>query len=229
VMSPGRHPPRMDDVRVGRALRALRRRRSFAAVRLAHRAWSPGHARDPGGAADVRRCGGPRRHGCVGARGALDRLLDARHAAIVETVVRDLRAYGWEVAVEVSFNHYGDRGSIDVLGLHRAAASALVVEVKSELAAIEETVRRLDVKGRLAPGIVEERFRVTPRVVGRLVVLPRSTTAWRRVRSVAATLDAALPDRGSACRRWLRAPAGPMAGVLFVSSTNARSGKSGTS
>jgi hypothetical protein len=161
--------------------------------------------------------------------GALDRLLDARHAALVELVVRELRGHGWEVAVEASFNHYGDRGSIDVLALHPETAAALVVEVKSELAAIEETVRRLDVEVRLAPAIVEQRFRIRPAVVGRLVVLPRSTTAWRRVRSVAATLDAALPDRGGACRRWLRAPAGPMAGVLFVSPTNGRGGKCGPS
>jgi transcriptional regulator with XRE-family HTH domain len=41
---------------------------------------------------------------------ALDRLLDARHAALVESVVRFLRAADWEVATEVSFNERGERG-----------------------------------------------------------------------------------------------------------------------
>src|SRR6266849_762526 len=41
----------------------------------------------------------------------LDRLLDADHAAIVEQVVRILRDVDWQVATEVSFNVYGERGS----------------------------------------------------------------------------------------------------------------------
>ena len=43
----------------------------------------------------------------------LDRLLDAEHAAIVEAVVRTLRSSDWLVATEVSFNNFGERGSID--------------------------------------------------------------------------------------------------------------------
>lgn len=46
---------------------------------------------------------------------ALDRLRDRRHAALVEAMVERLRADGWDVATEVSFNHFGERGSIDIL------------------------------------------------------------------------------------------------------------------
>jgi transcriptional regulator with XRE-family HTH domain len=46
---------------------------------------------------------------------ALDRLLDQRHAALVEIVARRLRLRGWTVVAEVSFSHFGDRGSIDLL------------------------------------------------------------------------------------------------------------------
>ena len=59
----------------------------------------------------------------------LDRLLDADHAAIVEQVVRFLAATGWLVATEVSFNVWGERGSIDVLAFHPASRILLVVEV----------------------------------------------------------------------------------------------------
>src|SRR5690349_12135193 len=42
---------------------------------------------------------------------ALDRLLDEAHAAIVDAVVALLRPLGWELALEVTFNEFGDRGS----------------------------------------------------------------------------------------------------------------------
>ena len=49
----------------------------------------------------------------------LHRLLDADHAAMVGLVVSHLQGLGWIALVEWSFNHYGDRGSIDVVALHR--------------------------------------------------------------------------------------------------------------
>ena len=42
---------------------------------------------------------------------ALDRLLDADHAAIVERVIRWLRAEGWEAVPEVTFAIRGERGA----------------------------------------------------------------------------------------------------------------------
>src|SRR5919197_3274012 len=51
---------------------------------------------------------------------AMDRLLDARHAALVEAVVRILAGLAWLTAVDVSFNERGARGSIDVLASTRA-------------------------------------------------------------------------------------------------------------
>src|SRR5580765_8972595 len=69
----------------------------------------------------------------------LDRLLDAAHAAVVEQVVRRLAAEGWVAATEVSFNEYGERGSIDVLGFHPATRCLLVVEVKSVIPDVQAT------------------------------------------------------------------------------------------
>src|SRR5687768_9402611 len=40
----------------------------------------------------------------------LDRLRDRRHASLVDRMVERLTADGWEVATEVSFNVFGERG-----------------------------------------------------------------------------------------------------------------------
>ena len=79
----------------------------------------------------------------------LDRLLDAEHAAIVEAVVRALRAADWLVATEVSFSIYGERGSIDVLAFHPSARVLLVVEVKSVVPDVQATLVTLDRKERV--------------------------------------------------------------------------------
>ena len=42
----------------------------------------------------------------------LDRLVDEGHAALVDAVVAMLRAAGWEVALEVTFNEYDTRRGI---------------------------------------------------------------------------------------------------------------------
>jgi hypothetical protein len=65
--------------------------------------------------------------------GTLDRLLDERHAATVASVARMLQSHGWTTAVEVTFNHYGERGSIDLLAVHPVTRTALVVEAKTEI------------------------------------------------------------------------------------------------
>src|SRR5687768_17016810 len=40
----------------------------------------------------------------------LDRLRDRRHADLVEEMVMRLLTDGWDVATEVSFNNFGERG-----------------------------------------------------------------------------------------------------------------------
>jgi len=75
---------------------------------------------------------------------------------------------------------------------------------------------------RLAPALIEERFAMRPTVVGRLLVLPRSTTSVRRVSGLGATFSAALPARTVEVRRWLQNPTGGLAGIAFVPFTNGR-------
>jgi transcriptional regulator with XRE-family HTH domain len=161
--------------------------------------------------------------GLVGWRGgSLDRLLDERHAALVEQVVAVLRAAGWEVAVEVSYQIYGERGSIDILAIDRRNGTALEIEIKTEIASAEETIRRLDAKSRLAARVCLERFGWRPRVVARCLVLPEGETHRRRVRALGAMFGVAFPVRGRAFRSWLRAPTEPASALWFLSPTNGR-------
>lgn len=149
---------------------------------------------------------------------ALDRLLDSAHASIVEQVVVLLRATGWVVATEVSFNVAGERGSIDVLAWHPIARSLLVVEVKSVVPDLQMTLSTLDRKARLGPRLAAERGWEAD-TASRLLVLPDDRTARRRIEQHSATFDVALPERGWAVRRWLRSarPGRPVAGLLFLS------------
>jgi transcriptional regulator with XRE-family HTH domain len=148
--------------------------------------------------------------------GELDRLVDEGHASLVGAVASRLEAFGWEVRPEVSFAVYRECGSIDLVAWHAASRTLLVVEVKTELTSIEETLRRHDAKVRLAADVVAERFGWRPVRVARLLVLPDSTTARSQVRRHDAVLRPALPTRGPALRSWLREPSGSVRGLAFV-------------
>jgi transcriptional regulator with XRE-family HTH domain len=223
----------MDDVRVGRILRALRRRRGWTQKELGRRANVSQQAislieRGHGGRLAVETM--RRVFAALDARweptvswrgGDLDRLIDAEHARLVGEISRRLADAGWEVAVEVTYSDFGDRGSVDVLAARSEAQAMVVVEVKSELTTIEATLRKLDEKVRIVQGSLGRgRFGFRPRSVGRLVVLPSTDTARRRVDRSSDVLAIALPDRGGRVRSWLRAPGGDLAGILFVSNTN---------
>ena len=146
--------------------------------------------------------------------------MDEGHAALVGRLTVMLRDLGWEVRLEVSYSVYGERGSIDVLAWHPVARVLLVVEVKTELVAVEETLRKHDQKARLAGKISAERFGWETRAVGRLLVLPSLSTPRRRVERHAAVMDVAYPLRASTLRKWLEAPGGAAAGLLFLDVTD---------
>lgn len=145
----------------------------------------------------------------------LDRLLDAAHAVLVESVLERLRGAGWETAVEVSFAIRGERGSVDILALHHPIATVLVVEVKSVVPDSQWMIATLDRKARLAPEIARDRAWPC-RQVGRLLVVGESTTARRRVELLESTYRTAFPQRGRAVGSWLRRPSGSFAGLVFL-------------
>lgn len=158
---------------------------------------------------------------------AAERLLDERHARLVERVVPLMQRRGWETAVEVSFSRFGERGSIDVLGAHRDRAAVAVTEVKSELGSLEETNRVLDVKERLATPIAEARFGFRPRVVGRILVVPRDESIRRVIVRHEQTMASIYPARSREVRRWLHRPDAPIRGIWFVSDVHEPDIKSG--
>jgi transcriptional regulator with XRE-family HTH domain len=148
----------------------------------------------------------------------LDRLLDQDHAAIVERVVKILSALDWLVATEVSFNVYGERGSIDILAFHAAVRVVLVVEVKSVVPDVQATLVTLDRKERLAAQIASERG-WSAIAVARLLVIRDDRTSRRRIEKHAATFGNAFPDRVGEIRRQLRKPdvQRPLRGLWFLS------------
>jgi DNA-binding Xre family transcriptional regulator len=148
----------------------------------------------------------------------LDRLLDADHAATVEQVVRVLTLAGWLVATEVSFNVYGERGSIDVLAFHPTSRVLLVVEVKSVVPDVQATLVTLDRKERLAFEIALVRGWQGV-AVARLLVIRESRTARRRIEEHAATFGTMFPDRIGRIRSWLKEPDArhPLQGLWFLS------------
>ena len=131
-------------------------------------------------------------------------------------VARLLSASGWQVGAEKSFNHFGDRGSVDVLAWRPDAGALLLIEIKTEIGNLEETLRVLDMKTRVVPGLVSRAGEWRPRVVGTVLVLPDATAHRNVVGQYAATLAAALPSRTWAVRRWLVEPAGPIRGIWFI-------------
>ena len=76
-----------------------------------------------------------------------------------------LGAAGWMVRPEVSYSEWGERGSIDLLGWHASTRSLLIVEVKSELASVEETLRKHDEKVRLGSVVASRRLGWSPLTV----------------------------------------------------------------
>jgi hypothetical protein len=149
--------------------------------------------------------------------GEIDRLLDEGHATIVGWVMGALVDLGWEVAAEVSFALRGERGSIDVLAWHPKARVLLVIEVKTELTSVEETLRRHDAKQRLAAHLATERFGWRdPSAVCRMLVLPDRSTPRRHVARHDSVLGQTYRLRAGAARAWLNSPAGSASLLVFA-------------
>lgn len=218
----------MDPLRFGQGIRAIRGTRGLTQQALADRAGVSQSAvsraeRGESHRLTVRTL--QRIAEALGARATLrlywhgeelDRLLDAAHAGMVDQVIALLRSRGWEVVPELTFNVYGERGSIDVFAFHPGHGALLVVEVKSVMPDMQAMLSAMDRKVRLAPGLAKDRgWRV--RTVSRLLVLPDDRTARRRIGRHATTVDQLMPMRTRAVNRWLRRPDGAMGGVLFLS------------
>lgn len=210
----------MDDMRVGAAFRAVRVRRGWRQSDVAARARVSralvslverghlGHTtldtlRRIAAVLDVRVDVVARWRG-----GELDRLLNARHSALHESVAAFFRnTPGWQIAPEVSFSIYGERGVIDVLAFHAATGSLLVIELKTAVVDVNELIGTLDRKRRLAPQIAAGRG-WHARSVSSWVIVERGRTNQRRLAAHGQVLAAAFPDAGRAMHSWLARPTG---------------------
>jgi transcriptional regulator with XRE-family HTH domain len=210
----------MDDMRVGAALRAIRKRRGGRQVDLALRAGvsaslislcERGHLdsvslrtlRRIAAALDIRLDLQPRWRG-----GELDRLLNARHSQLHESVARSfLMLPHWIIEPEVSFSIYGERGVIDILAWHGASRCLLVIELKTLIVDVQALVGDVDRKRRLAREVARERG-WDAATVSSWVIVTRDSTNERRIASHRTMLRAALPTDGRSMRGWLLKPAG---------------------
>lgn len=220
------HP---DDERLAQLLPLLRKRIGMTQAQLAAAAGIPRDDiwhMEAGRAAEVRLSRIRRVMEAVDGRARLllwwhgaaaDRLLDERHAALVERAVRVFRARGWLTTAEVSFSEFGERGSIDIFAAHERERAVAICEVKSVIGSLEETNRILDAKERLAPKIAADRLHWSPRVVGRLLIVPRTSSIRSVIERHHATLAAIYPARSREVRAWLRSPTSPLRGIWFVS------------
>jgi transcriptional regulator with XRE-family HTH domain len=218
----------MDPVRVGSDVRMLRLRRGWSQRRLAADAhvsrWAVGMLESgragrvslEAASAIVAALGGYLSVRVLYRGEGIDRLRDQRHAKLVEVLVGLLSGLGWDVATEVSFNNYGERGSIDILAYHRSTRILLVIEVKTVVPDLGGVLATFDRKARLASDIARQRGWDST-LVAKLLVLPEDRTARRRVAQHDATFANAFPARNVEVNAWLKTPSRTLSGLIFLS------------
>jgi len=210
-------------IRLEASLKALRRRKGWSQARLG-RALGTSQQRVSRLEADIRRTPLGLLEAWateLGAYLAVDLrvsgerpLSDANHAALQNRLAVQLRRAGWLVATETSFNHYGDRGRVDLLAFHPGLRVLLVIEIKTRIQDVQDMLGRLDVKTRIAPMLASDRGWEVAAIVPALVVR-EDRTSRRRVAEHAA-LFTNYDLRSRAARAWLRRPSlPPPQGILL--------------
>jgi transcriptional regulator with XRE-family HTH domain len=227
----------VNDVLVGRIFRAVRRRRAWRQIDVARRAGvsqqltslieqgrleqvSLGTLRSVARALEIDLPLAPRWRGPE-----LDRLLDAEHAALVDAAVAVFAGSGWLVTLEWSFNHFGERGAVDILGWHAGRRALAIVEVKTRIVDVQDLLGKLDRKVRVARELLPGERAWTPERLGRILVLPDTSTARDSIARLARTFDVSLPARTVETRRWLRDPGEDLESVWFLRATHGGGGQ----
>lgn len=229
----------MDDLAVGRLFRELRIRLGWPQAQVAARAGvsRPAYSEIEHGRFDKVPLGKLRRvAGVLEVRlrlvpswrgAAVDFVMSSRHAGMAEHVTRLLTTLGWEVRPEVSFNWYGERGVVDLVAWHAATRTVLLIELKTELADVNDLLAANGRRRRLAATIVEP-LGWKPEAVAQWVAIADSRTNQRRLAAHRSLLRAAFPLDGRAIAGFLAHPirhAGRFSALSFlpdVSGSSAR-------
>jgi transcriptional regulator with XRE-family HTH domain len=148
--------------------------------------------------------------------GDLDRLLNARHSALHESVAAWFRHAipGWTLSPEVSFSIFGERGVIDILAWDAIRRVLLVIELKTDVADANELVGTFDRKMRLARQIGRERG-LDPEIVSGWVIVAPGRTNRARVAAHGAMLRGAFPMDGRGIQGWLHDPGSAVSALSF--------------
>lgn len=152
-------------------------------------------------------------------RGAdLDRMVNARHSTLHESVARALaRDFPlWVMGHEVSFSIWGERGVIDLLLWHPGRRALLIIELKTEIVDTGDLLSTMDRRRRLAREIAAERG-WDPLTVSSWIVVSPSRTNERRIAEHRSVLRSAYPADSRQVRRWLRDPVSTIAALSIWS------------
>jgi transcriptional regulator with XRE-family HTH domain len=222
----------MDDARLGRSFRAVRARRRLRqsdVARVAGVSQQTISRIERGRIAGVPHGTLRRVADALGIRLTLEarwegaelgRLLGTRHSAMHETVARLFETMpDWTLVPEVTFAVYGERGVIDILCWHAATRTLLVIELKTELVDVQETVGTLDRKVRLAATVAAQRGWTPTAVAGWLLIADGGTNR-RRVQAHGTMLRNAFPVDGRSIGGWLRDPRGAIRALSFLADTH---------
>ncbi len=217
----------MDDLGIGRVFRAIRLRLGWRQLDVAQRAGvarsvysdaERGHI-DQLSVATVRRIAtvleGRLRIEPSWRGGQVERVISGRHAAMAERVASLLVDAGWIVRPEASFNHFGERGVVDLVAWHSATRTLLLIEIKTQLVDPAALLTTTDRRRRLA-GVIGGESGWDPVTVGQWVVLSDGRTNQRRVAEHRSLLRAAFPADGRAIAGWLARPRGPLDALWFL-------------
>jgi transcriptional regulator with XRE-family HTH domain len=148
--------------------------------------------------------------------GDLDRLLNAKHSALHEAVARLFgdRFPAWTTEHEVSFAIYADRGVIDIVAWHPVRRALLIIELKTDVADVNNLMATTDQRRRLARQIVKDRG-WDPSTISTWVIVTEGRTNRGRVAAHRAVLRGAFPLDGRSIRTWLADPIGRVDALSF--------------
>jgi transcriptional regulator with XRE-family HTH domain len=157
--------------------------------------------------------------------GQADRLMDRGHASLADNVINILKSAHWDVVPEFTFNHYGDRGSVDILAWHAPTRVLLIVEIKATLIDLQDLLAALSRKVRVVPALAAAQLGWRALYVAKLLVVTGTKGNRSVLAAHAATFDAAFPARSRESRAWIARPRGPLAAAWFVSTSSLATGK----